>query len=69
MVIQCVAMISNDNKKPAEAGFFRKEVQLLDFRFFVDHMFTRNGIVFFDLHFARHVFLVFGGGVVVAVAF
>jgi hypothetical protein len=37
--------------------------RLLDFGFFVHHMFTYHGIKFFDLHFFRHVTFVFRGGV------
>jgi hypothetical protein len=37
--------------------------KLLDFRFFVDHVLTYNGIVFFDFHLAGLVTLVFGRGV------
>ena len=42
---------------------------LFYFAFFVDNVFTGNGIKFFDLHFFRHGFFVFGGGVEVPVAF
>ena len=43
--------------------------QLFDFAFFVHNVLTGYGIKFFDLHFFRHGFLVFGGGVEMAVAF
>jgi hypothetical protein len=43
--------------------------QLLDFAFFVDNVLTDYWIKLFDLHFFRHRFLVFCGGVKVACAF
>jgi hypothetical protein len=42
---------------------------LLDFAFFIHNVFTDHRIKFFDLHFFRHRFFVFGGGVKVACAF
>jgi hypothetical protein len=65
------ALILAENKKPAtRAGLLIESChRLLDFGFFVNHMLTRDGIVFFDFHFTGHVFFVFCGGVVVAIAF
>ena len=43
--------------------------QLFDFAFFVHNVLTDDRIKFFDFHFFRLRFLVFGGGVEMAVAF
>jgi hypothetical protein len=42
---------------------------LFNFAFFVHDVLTDDRVKFFDLHFFRHRFLVFGGGVKVTCAF
>jgi hypothetical protein len=58
------AVVSSNNNLPK-----LKLKSLFDFSFFVNDMFTNNGIKFLDLHFFGHSALVFGRGIKVPRAF
>ena len=65
-------MFAEEERAQCPAWSFRpRGVQayaLLNLAFLIDHVFTDNGIVLFDLHFVRRVLFVFVCGVVMACA-